>query len=140
MKIPSNASKLTNKNVVTKSGAAHASTGGRGQGSAGSNSETKTYTVRSGDTLWDIARRFGTTTGKIRGLNGLGRSSRIYPGQKLTIVGGDVNYIIHKVRRGETLAAIARKYSTTVARIRANNNIDNPDLLRIGETLKIYLN
>ncbi|UCD63379.1 MAG: LysM peptidoglycan-binding domain-containing protein [Candidatus Zixiibacteriota bacterium] len=140
LKIPSSAAKLKNRNVVSGGGPAYAAESGGSSSGSDANTEVKTYKVRSGDTLWDIARRFGTTTGKIRGLNGLGRSSRIYPGQILKVAGGGADYVIHKVRRGETLGSIARKYRTTVARIRANNNIDDPDLLRIGETLRIYLN
>jgi LysM repeat protein len=97
--------------------------------------------VRRGDTLWDIARKYGTTTASIRRLNGLGRSSRIYPGQLLVVSAeNSADYIVHKVRRGETLSRIAKKYRTTIAKILAVNNISNPDQLRIGERLKIYLN
>ncbi|UCG62005.1 MAG: LysM peptidoglycan-binding domain-containing protein [Candidatus Zixiibacteriota bacterium] len=140
LKIPSNATFLGEKNTVDRS-SGYVSTGSSGGSSrSGSSGQISKHTVKSGDTVWDIARRYGTTTGKIRSFNGLGRSSRIYPGQILQIPTGDVQYIVHKVRRGETLESIARKYRTTIARIRANNNIDDPDMLMIGERLKIYLN
>ena len=42
------------------------------------------YEVRTGDSLWEIAARFGTTVSKIKKLNAL-NSSRIYPGQKLRV-------------------------------------------------------
>jgi nucleoid-associated protein YgaU len=42
------------------------------------------YTVRRGDTLWDIARSHGVSSGTLRRMNGL-RSSRIHPGQTLTV-------------------------------------------------------
>ncbi len=110
--------------------------------SASAQDDNGKYKVRAGDTLWDIARRFGTTTANIRRLNSLGRSSRIYPGQDLIVSGqgGGSKYVIHKVRQGETLGSIARKYRTTVSRIRVSNDIDDPDLLKIGDNLKIYLN
>ena len=43
------------------------------------------YTVKSGDSLWDIANKLGLTVQGIRSLNGMGNNTRIYPGQKLKI-------------------------------------------------------
>ena len=140
IKIPSSAKNLKQKNETTQKTYAKTTTPKKStssNNSASSNSDQKTYKVRSGDTLWDIARKFGTTTSAIRSANGLGRSSRIYPGQVLS-VNSNVKYVIHKVRRGDTLSGIANKYRTTIARIRANNNIDNPNSLGIGDELKIY--
>ncbi|MEE8576284.1 MAG: LysM peptidoglycan-binding domain-containing protein, partial [candidate division Zixibacteria bacterium] len=48
-------------------------------------SKNSIYEVRSGDTMWDIARAFGTTVDGLRRANYIGRSSRIYVGQKLKI-------------------------------------------------------
>ncbi len=133
LKIPSNAKYFKTKNT---GGPAYAGTSGSGK--------SDKYKVRAGDTLWDIARRFGTTTSKIRAMNGLGRSSRIYPGQELLIDGsggdGDPQYVVHRVSRGESLSLIARKYRTSVNSIISSNNISNPDRLRVGDRLKIYTN
>lgn len=49
---------------------------------AGEGSES--YRVRRGDSLWEIARRFGTSPGRLRSANGL-RGSRLYPGQLLQL-------------------------------------------------------
>jgi membrane-bound lytic murein transglycosylase D len=46
------------------------------------------YTVRKGDTLWDIAQRKGTTVAELQKTNNLTRSSRLQPGQKLKISAG----------------------------------------------------
>jgi len=130
LKIPSSATKLKSSNS-----AAYAATGKSG-----------TYKVRSGDTLWDIARRFGTTTTHLRSLNGLGRSSRIYPGQVLKIDGSRSSgsngptFVIHRVRRGENLSLIARRYRTSARSIIETNNLSDPDNLMVGEKLKIYTN
>lgn len=145
LKIPASATTLKDKNFVdSKSPAAYAKvdntpakSNGSGKGKAGSG----THKVGRGDTLWDIARKYGTTTASIRRLNGLGRSSRIYPGQLLVVSAeNSPDYVIHKVLRGETLSRIAKKYRTTIGKILAANNIPNPNQLRIGERLKIYLN
>ena len=135
LRIPSSA-----KNLKQKSSSTYAATPNSSntvESKSSSSSTAKTYKVKSGDTLWDIARKFGTTTASIRNLNSLGRSSRIYPGQVLN-VNTNVNYVWHKVSRGETLSSIAQRYRTSIARIRANNNIDDPHTLQIGTNLKIY--
>ncbi|MBD3401537.1 LysM peptidoglycan-binding domain-containing protein [candidate division GN15 bacterium] len=134
LKIPSSATKLKEKSTNRS----YASTSRKNTNSS-SNGESITYVVRSGDTIWDIARAHGTTTGEIRRLNGLGRSSRIYPGQQLTVSGNGVNYVVYRVKRGDTLARIAKQYRTTISRIAAWNGMTDPDNLRVGEELKIHL-
>ncbi len=135
MKIPASASKMKEKSRESSSPRTYASSTQPTQ-----SSDKSRHKVRSGDTLWDIARMYGTTTARIRQLNGLGRSSRIYPGQMLTIADdGAPEFVIHQVRRGENLSWIAQKYRTTIARIVAANNIVDPDDLRIGDRLKIYV-
>jgi LysM repeat protein len=104
---------------------------------------TSTYVVKKGDTVWDIARKFGTTTATLRRLNGLGRSSRIYVGQKLLVTGsrssGD-DYLVYIVRRGDTLSEIARAFRTSVGAIMRLNGISDATKLRIGARLKISKN
>jgi len=103
----------------------------------------KTYVVKKGDTLWDIARRFGTTTGTLRQLNGLSRAARIFIGQKLLLAGAQglssVNddYMVYIVRRGDTLADIARAFRTTVQTIMQINDINDASKLAVGTRLRI---
>ncbi|MBC2297785.1 LysM peptidoglycan-binding domain-containing protein, partial [Listeria welshimeri] len=49
-----------------------------------SNSSTKTYTVKKGDSLWSISRQYKTTVDNIKSWNKL-TSNTIYIGQKITI-------------------------------------------------------
>ncbi len=135
LRIPSSASRLDGKNELNRGAVAPPV-------AAADAPEEKTnvsYKVQYGDTLWDIARRFGTTTSYLRQINGLGRSSRITPGMTLKVTGSGGEYITHKVKRGETLGLIARKYRTTTAKIMAQNNIDDPDEIQIGHSLRIYI-
>lgn len=137
LRIPSSAKKLKDKN---NSGSTSPGTYASTNKSGSTTTKTKKHKVRTGDTLWDIARKYGTTTAKLRDLNGFGRSSRIHPGQIVVVSGaGSANYVVHKVRRGDTLSRLAQKYRTTMARIIANNNIIDPDALTVGTKLKIYL-
>ena len=99
-------------------------------------SGTTTYTVQRGDTLSEIAARFGTTVGALVLANNIADRDRIYPGQVLIIpVGGCVdNYI---VQRGDTLSEIAQRFGTTVARLASLNNIRNTDRIYIGQVLSL---
>ena len=104
--------------------------------------ETFTYKVKSGDTLWDIARLYGTTTASLRRLNGLNRSSRIYVGQKLVVNGkgsgsSGGSFTIYTVRRGDTLSDIARAFGTSVNALMRLNNISDASRISIGTKLKI---
>jgi membrane-bound lytic murein transglycosylase D len=108
--------------------------------SSGSTSgKSTTYKVRKGDTLWEIALKFGTSVSKIRAANGMGRRSRIYPNQRLTIPGSDSpNFKIYTIRRGDTLSGIAYKNRTTVSKLMAWNDLRDPGMINVGDKLKIY--
>jgi membrane-bound lytic murein transglycosylase D len=101
--------------------------------------ETTTYKVKKGDTLWDIANMHGTTIARIRQANGLSRSSRIYPGQNLMIPSSQSeSFKIYTIRRGDTLTKIAYQNRTTVSKLMAWNGLTDPELISIGDRLKIY--
>lgn len=96
------------------------------------------YVVRSGDTLWLLAGRFGTTVDAIKKLNGL-TGDELSIGQVLKIPtaqspGG--SYFEYVVRSGDTLWLLAQRYNTTVDAIRNLNGLPN-DNLSIGQILKI---
>lgn len=66
------------------------------------------YTVAQGDTLSEIAIKFGVSVDTIRWENNLNRNHVLKPGQKLLIL--PVSGVRHKVRKGETIYSIAKKY------------------------------
>ncbi len=104
--------------------------------------ETITYRVKSGDTLWDIARRYNTSVSAIAQENNIPNPRLIYPGQTLRITTGDNapdtdNYTYYTVRPGDTLSHIAIRFQTTVQRLAAANDIANPNFIRAGEQLRI---
>ena len=111
-----------------------------------SNTETITYTVQRGDTLWAIARRYGTTSEEIAEINNISNPNLIYSGQQLKIPTNSTTEgeetrgtgdIIYTVQRGDTLSKIAREYNVTVAHIVELNDITNPNLIYPGEKLRI---
>jgi LysM repeat protein len=98
-----------------------------------------TYIVRTGDTLWGLAIRFGTTVEAIKSRNGL-TSDIIYKGQKLVVPGADPGSgqtVTHVVQPGENLWRIALKYGTTPEAIAAANSIVNPNIIYPGQKLVI---
>jgi LysM repeat protein len=98
------------------------------------------YIVRAGDTLYAIARRYGTTYQALAALNGLHYPYTIYVGQRLLISGSGAppaHGRIHIVQRGETLWAIALRYGTTPWAIAAANGLWNVNLIYVGQRLVI---
>lgn len=97
-----------------------------------------TYVVKSGDTLYGIANRYGVTVDELKRLNNL-TTNTLSIGQTLKIPSGTQNiedYIIYTVKRGDTLYSIARAYDLTPNELINYNNL-NSTMLSIGQSLKI---
>ena len=89
-----------------------------------------TYVVKKGDTLYSIAKIFGTTVDDIIKLNDL-ISTNLSIGQNIKI---PVNTNFYQVVSGDTLWSIAKRFNTTVNRLKEINNLVN-DVLSIGQIL-----
>lgn len=98
-----------------------------------------TYVIQPGDTLSEIAVRFGTTYQALAALNNISTPNLIYAGQTLKVpedtASGTARY--YTVRSGDTLSEIAARFGTTVNALASLNKITNPDLIYAGTTLRI---
>ena len=95
-----------------------------------------TYTVRSGDNLYNIAKKYNTSVTAILNFNNL-TNSNLSIGQVLKIPNttGSTN-MIYTVKSGDNLYSIAQKYNTTVDKIKQKNNLKTNTLF-IGQKLNL---
>ncbi len=95
------------------------------------------YTVKKGDNLYNIARTYNTSVSTIMNINNL-NSSSLSIGQVLRIPSTNSNSSnnIYIVQKGDSLYAIAKKFNTTVDKIKKDNNLINNNL-SIGQKLII---
>ncbi|HZX48711.1 MAG TPA: LysM peptidoglycan-binding domain-containing protein, partial [Nitrospirota bacterium] len=117
------------------------------------------YKVKKGDTLYKISRNYGVSVKQIKQANGL-RVSDIKPGDRIVVPtkktvktnnnkvtskktkivrksdSGNNNLITHKVRKGENLYRISRKYVVSVKDVKRLNNLSRSSL-KVGQKLKV---
>lgn len=95
------------------------------------------YTVKSGDSLWSISRKFGVSVDELKKVNNLS-SNLLKIGQNLIIPGKKNNTSSNEyvVKKGDTLYGIANKYNISVDNLKSYNNLST-DSLSIGQIIKI---
>ena len=104
--------------------------------------DADTYTVKKGDTLWDIAINNGTTVDQLMHDNNL-TSSLIFPGDKLTYnttvaqVAQAKEQGYYTVVLGDTLGKVANRFGVSVDELVKLNNLSNPNLIYVGTVLKV---
>lgn len=99
--------------------------------------DKKEYTVKTGDTLYQIARTFKTSIEYLAKLNELYSPYTLMPGQVLTVPDVQTGYVEHVVKHGDTLFNLAILYNTTVQEIAQANDLTNVKYILTGQTLKI---
>ena len=92
------------------------------------------YTVKPGDTLAAVSRRYGLSPIRIAADNGLSDMSRLVPGQNLLINVDSVRYILEE---GQTLFSLSQEYGVPLEELIEANPELNPLDLRPGETVMI---
>lgn len=104
--------------------------------------DADTYTVKKGDTLWDIAINNGTTVDQLMQDNNL-TSSLIFPGDKLTYnttvaqVAQAKEQGYYTVVLGDTLGKVANRFGVSVDELVKLNNLSDPNLIYVGTVLKV---
>ncbi len=104
-----------------------------------SSSSTGFHRIRRGETLSGIAQEYAVSVGQLRAWNALNRSETIRAGRLLRISppAQPADARVHLVRRGETLAGLARQYGVSVQALRDANGLSERDPLRAGLPIRI---
>ena len=108
----------------------------------------ESVTVEKGDSLSKIAKRYGTTVDALVRINGLCDANQIFVGQVVVLedpeagadadaAGDRVETAIVTVQPGDSLSKIAKRHDTTVEELMALNDIDDPNLLFVGQELLV---
>jgi membrane-bound lytic murein transglycosylase D len=108
-------------------------------------STASVHKVRSGDTLWGVARRYGVTVPQLAAANEISAQSTLKVGTRLKIPGrnsaaqAETTRVTYKVRRGDTLSQIAQKFDVSVRQLMSWNDIRRSNALRAGQRLVLYV-
>lgn len=105
------------------------------------------HVVQRGETLSQIAQRYGVSMSALAQANGISNPNFIYSGQRLRIPGASTGGAstggatasggVHVVRAGENLSSIAARYGTSAAALARANNLSNPNRIYVGQRLAI---
>lgn len=100
---------------------------------------TLTVYVRAGDTLWTIAREYGTTIEAIVRENRIADPNRIFAGERLriTLPARGSGEEIYTVRRGDTPISIAGKFGVTLSALEDRNGLERGETIYAGDKLSI---
>ena len=100
---------------------------------------TLTVYVRAGDTLWAIAKEYGTTVEAIARENRIVDPNRIFAGERLriTLPARGSGEEIYNVRRGDTTISIAGKFGVTLSALEDRNGLERGETIYAGDKLSI---
>lgn len=101
-----------------------------------------TYTVKRGDNLRKIANRYGIGLRELIRINSLQKPYIIKVGQKLRIPVKESrrlsrNYVFYRVKRGDTLIKIAKRFNTSARKLITLNHLKRPYIIKVGQRLKV---
>jgi N-acetylmuramoyl-L-alanine amidase len=103
-----------------------------------------THEVQPGETLWDLAQRYGTSVGALARANGISNPNLVVAGTMLKVSGGDgasasvaMSGASHTVGAGETLSHIAARFGVSVKALARANGISNPNFIVAGTSIAV---
>jgi membrane-bound lytic murein transglycosylase D len=139
----------TGSDISRESRFAYSASTGNDRSHAARRSSSGRHVVRSGDTLWSIARTHGISTSRLARSNGISERDTLAIGQVLAIPGtatlaSNSNTVSSRpmtyvVRRGDTLSTIAEKFKIRLGDLLNWNNISSRSLIRAGQRLVMYI-
>jgi len=115
----------------------------QGQSNGANQQNQSVYKVKSGDTVYSLAKKYGISVQEFKELTGI-KSDNLTSGQVINLTrlenAGKKEKTeeneTHKVKKGETLYSIAQKYGVTVDELKKANNLKN-DSLQLNAEIKI---
>jgi membrane-bound lytic murein transglycosylase D len=110
----------------------------------------KVYVVKSGDTLWGVARKHNVTVPALAAANGLSSKAGLIAGARLEIPGSgsgsssassgpkETSRVTYQVKRGDTLSEIADRFDVSVRELMTWNRLRQASSLQAGQRLVVY--
>jgi len=148
VKIPSHKNAIAETNIINQAVIGKTNNNINNNISQPRNAEPIVYTVKAGDNLWDISRKYGVSVEVIIDINNFRDKDFLSLGQKLEIpaIGGGVSnsnqkqeptIITYTVVKGDTLWSISQRYDVKMISIISVNNLKQISRLSIGQKLKL---
>jgi len=150
MKIPSHKNAVAETNIVNQAIIDKKNNNINNNISQPKRAEPVVYTVKAGDNLWNISRKYGVSVEVIIDVNNLKDKDLLSLGQKLEIpaIGGGVSnskqkqeptIVTYTVVKGDTLWSISQRYDVKMTSIISVNNLKEISRLSIGQKLKLTI-
>ena len=105
---------------------------------------TRVHVIVRGDTLWDLARLYGTTSDALAAANDMHPDHTLRPGRELRLPGGTVkeppgaSVRHYEVKKGDSLWTISRRFKVSVAELKKWNGLSGKRYLKPGQRLVVY--
>ncbi len=109
------------------------------------------HTVKPGDTLWDLSRKYNVSTRQLASWNGMAPGDMLHPGKTLVVwqeaatssdaqrADAIMKSITYTVRSGDSLSRIADKFNVRVSDITKWNDINTSRYLQPGQKLRLHV-